>query len=460
MATSSSSSSTRKRFSVEFKEKPFGLAVCNDMRESFVCMCPEGSQAHCLGIRPGMKLVKVGDMDVSALGPELVLKALKDARLPLVLEFTNNKKDVVDAKAASSFESEELCEGWVEIREKAKAELAAEAKNSNSAAVEGKGGNSKTEDANDENDDENDDDDADTYLSLALHPIVLKRLNTMLEQQQLASMEKIMEELKIKHDVQSLKVGGIETIIDFVKLPNDKLEDLALKLGMQAADAMRLKKRVLEKFSIESEKLYEEGLELLHGLNHKIIKCDEGIRYIVAAATAGCNAAVGHCLRGGLGSISQNKELGYKFIHKAGKKSNAYAFNYMGEMYENGDGVEKNTKTALKWYRKSADGECALGQYNLGRCVRMGVGIDVEKFPDNKCKELADKCAAYWIGKSAEKGFCEARFAMAELRTSGRGVEKDLTAAEKLYREASKQGHEKAMEKVMQLEAGPSKAES
>jgi len=43
-------------------------------------------------------------------------------------------------------------------------------------------------------------------------------------------------------------------------------------------------------------------------------------------------------------------------------------------MYKRGDGVEKDIKQAVEWWRKAAEQGDASGQYNLGLCYYNGEG--------------------------------------------------------------------------------------
>jgi TPR repeat protein len=63
-------------------------------------------------------------------------------------------------------------------------------------------------------------------------------------------------------------------------------------------------------------------------------------------------------------------------------------------MYSRGDGVLKDPKEAIKWYKLSADQGHGIAQYELGKMYYMGFGV------------LKDpKKAAEWIKKSYEKGY-------------------------------------------------------
>ncbi|MDA0821567.1 MAG: tetratricopeptide repeat protein [Proteobacteria bacterium] len=92
-----------------------------------------------------------------------------------------------------------------------------------------------------------------------------------------------------------------------------------------------------------------------------------------------------------------------QFVPLAETADHAYAQYFIGRMYADGQGVEKNSETAAKWYRKAsvkgvADAQLRLaGQYQIGD----GVPRDME--------------AAYaWYSVAATLGNAKAKVAMEE----------------------------------------------
>jgi hypothetical protein len=64
----------------------------------------------------------------------------------------------------------------------------------------------------------------------------------------------------------------------------------------------------------------------------------------------------------------------------SGSKGNPDAQNSLGQMYEDGEGVEQSYVLAAKWYRKAADhvpdfGGAGQGRNNLGRLYLEGRGV-------------------------------------------------------------------------------------
>jgi uncharacterized protein len=57
------------------------------------------------------------------------------------------------------------------------------------------------------------------------------------------------------------------------------------------------------------------------------------------------------------------------------KQGDASAQFNLGFMYDEGQGVSQNNKTAVKWYTLAAKQGYALAQYNLGRMYGLGTGV-------------------------------------------------------------------------------------
>ena len=72
---------------------------------------------------------------------------------------------------------------------------------------------------------------------------------------------------------------------------------------------------------------------------------------------------------------------------------NTVAQSNLGAMYQNGLGVAKNAKEAVKWYRKAAEQGDVLAQSNLAFMYANGHGV-----AEN------DAVAVNWYRKAAEQG--------------------------------------------------------
>jgi len=77
-----------------------------------------------------------------------------------------------------------------------------------------------------------------------------------------------------------------------------------------------------------------------------------------------------------LGQITNQRdsELAFAMFKKAAKKWHMIAANNVGVMYMNGDGVMKNEKKAVKWFKKAANA-CAYSDHNLGLMYLNGISV-------------------------------------------------------------------------------------
>jgi TPR repeat protein len=91
----------------------------------------------------------------------------------------------------------------------------------------------------------------------------------------------------------------------------------------------------------------------------------------------------------------EDQQMAFFWYRKAAEQGNAIAQLNVGYAYENGDGVDQDMKTALDWYRKSADHEDGfVGAYVLGECYERGKGVE---------KNLKE--ALHWYRKAASKSY-------------------------------------------------------
>jgi uncharacterized protein len=111
----------------------------------------------------------------------------------------------------------------------------------------------------------------------------------------------------------------------------------------------------------------------------------------------------------------------------------AWAQDYLGVMYQNGQGVSKDHKEAVVWYRKAAEQGYANAQRNLGLMYRHGTGVVKD-----------EKEAVAWYRKAAEQGQATAQVNLGIMYHLGKGVLQDHAEAEKWYQKAAAQGNEMA----------------
>jgi TPR repeat protein len=109
-------------------------------------------------------------------------------------------------------------------------------------------------------------------------------------------------------------------------------------------------------------------------------------------------------------------------------------------LLRNGQGVEKDSKTALKMMSQAAEAGLITAQADLGDMLLQGD----DGPPD-------PRAAAAWLARAAEGGHPIAAFQLAQLHEQGTGVPKDLTLARQLYEAAAKAGVVGAAERLATL---------
>jgi len=118
----------------------------------------------------------------------------------------------------------------------------------------------------------------------------------------------------------------------------------------------------------------------------------------------------------------------------------ADAESFIGNCYRQGQGVDRNTIEAFKWYLKAAWHDCPTAQNNLGLLLLNGEG----------CKKN-ETSARYWFEKATEHGLAEAQYNYAMVLEEGRGGPIDVTKAAELLQLSADQGTPGVLEKLQKL---------
>ena len=138
-------------------------------------------------------------------------------------------------------------------------------------------------------------------------------------------------------------------------------------------------------------------------------------------------------------SIAQTKDI--QQLKKEAQQGNAIAQNALGYAYFSGDGITKDVKHAVIWFKKAAIKGHREAQANLAYCYREGIGI---------AKNLNQ--AFVWEKKAAEKGDLQSQNNLGFYYENGMGVAKNLKQAAVWYRKAADQGLDIAKENLKRLE--------
>ena len=122
-------------------------------------------------------------------------------------------------------------------------------------------------------------------------------------------------------------------------------------------------------------------------------------------------------------------ELAYKIFLPLAEQGNSAAQNFIGYMFQRGDGVQRNDIQAAKWWRLAAENGLADAQNNLGVIFAEGKGViqsDVE--------------SAKWYRLAADQGYAVAQSNMGAIYGQGLGVKQDWVESTKWYRMAAERG--------------------
>ncbi|GBC22043.2 kinase-like domain-containing protein [Rhizophagus irregularis DAOM 181602=DAOM 197198] len=181
---------------------------------------------------------------------------------------------------------------------------------------------------------------------------------------------------------------------------------------------------------------------------------------------------VGECYENGNG-VTKNENLAFEYYEELSDIGYAMGQFKLGWFYENGLGVKKDFKLAAQFYEKAANNGHLLAMHNLGNFYRRGVGVEMNH---HKAFELFKKstegkysggimmlgyCYDLGIGidndkqkavelyeKAANLGHKVAQYNLAMMYEIGDVVEKDLDKAIYWYEKSAKQGDKDARNKL------------
>ena len=144
----------------------------------------------------------------------------------------------------------------------------------------------------------------------------------------------------------------------------------------------------------------------------------------------------------GDGGLPKDPALAARWFEQAAIQGNGYAEEKLGDLYEQGLGVEKNLKLAFDWRVKAANRGNLQVQVKLGKMYRDGAGVAKD----------AGK-SLYWLQRAATEGNAEAQSLLGQIYHYGLGVEPDRSAAKSWFEKAARQGDESAIYFVQLIES-------
>jgi hypothetical protein len=116
--------------------------------------------------------------------------------------------------------------------------------------------------------------------------------------------------------------------------------------------------------------------------------------------------------------LPKDYRLAIQWYRRAADQGDTLAQFQLGVLYANGQGVARNYEEAVLWYRRAADQGDAVAQFNLGVRYDNGQGVP-----------QSYKEAGQWYRRAAEQGHARAQSNLGVLYANGQGVPKDVILA-------------------------------
>ncbi len=129
----------------------------------------------------------------------------------------------------------------------------------------------------------------------------------------------------------------------------------------------------------------------------------------------------------------RNVEKGLRHIQKSAEIGFSTAQATLGMIYFAGIGVQKDSKTAIKWCSAGARKQNPLAMFYLGMAYSIGEEV-----------EANDDYSFRWIGAAAERGLVMAQLTLGMKLATGDGMKKDLPNAIKWFQVAKLNGSSEA----------------
>ena len=133
----------------------------------------------------------------------------------------------------------------------------------------------------------------------------------------------------------------------------------------------------------------------------------------------------------------QNYEQAFSYFEKAAAAKNPEALYYLGSMYQEGQGTNRDEDKAKVAFQQAAD----LGQPDSQMIIGVLHIFDgiAQKDAEKQKKEFEE--AIRWLKPAAEKGHAEAQFWYGDMLVKGTGVEKNEKLGIDYLKKSAEQGN-------------------
>lgn len=206
--------------------------------------------------------------------------------------------------------------------------------------------------------------------------------------------------------------------------------------------------------SVDAEGLFQEGLSAYNKNDYA-----EALEKLTPAATAGYAPA--QCYLGSLyfdgNGVERNREEGVAWWTRAAEQGDALAQSNLGFAYAEGIGAKRDREQSVKWYMKAAEGDEANSAFTLEELEE----ISEDSKLDQDCAQVLG-----WFLSAHGQGDADAQYNLAMAYMGGVFVDRDYALARKWLERAADQGSamaqaglaamptEGAMEEASQTEGG------
>lgn len=173
---------------------------------------------------------------------------------------------------------------------------------------------------------------------------------------------------------------------------------------------------------------FKLGYNFSNGIGN-VTNIDSAVHWYTKAVDLGSAAAqnnLGLLYKNGSGSLNRDYNKAFELFQKAANGDNALGAYNLGEAYYNGQGTTKNYGEALKWYRVAEKSDVALAIYSIGYMYYQGHGVRQDY-----------ATARTYFRRAANGDNLLAQLYLADMYTAGKGGEEDLDKARYWYQKAA-----------------------
>jgi TPR repeat protein/serine/threonine protein kinase len=167
---------------------------------------------------------------------------------------------------------------------------------------------------------------------------------------------------------------------------------------------------------------------VLFYLIHRSSYLPGGFGTAAAAGDPEAQIHLGRMYENGLG-VPRDYRKAMKWYRKAAEQGNADGEVDLGHMYETSEGVAQDYTEAFKWYRKAAEQGSPWGENNLGWSYEEGHAV---------AQDHAE--ALRWFQKAADQGNARGEASVGYMYETGHAVPQDYNQALTRYRASAEQG--------------------